>query len=195
MKIPALALLLFIVILTMMSTAAYSQHQLLLIKRNSQRRFVINENDRVVFVLRGNLRGRIGLLNHIDEQALTIDNTTIPISDFSAIGHRRKGQGFFRFVCSFFAGSLIGAAISNGNDSGIPACNGCQTTTTGTNPVPFYLGVAAVLIVLDVNTYSTDTFSVSGPGKLCTLLNSQSTAFIANSSPSSHFRTLQNRKM
>ncbi|MBL7840594.1 MAG: hypothetical protein JNJ75_10670 [Cyclobacteriaceae bacterium] len=140
-----------LVLLAILCSDIYAQRVLQLTKVSNGKKIILKEGYRVVYILQGNTSRNKGVIDKINESSVTIGGYDFLLSEFKAIGRKRKGSGFWS-ASSATLGTMfiVGAIQASQAEDPCPDCSDEGSTGEGWTAVE--IGIGAALVGLSINT-------------------------------------------
>lgn len=139
-----------LVLLSILCSDIYAQRVLQLTKVSNGKKIILKEGYRVVYVLEGNTSRNRGVIDKINESSVNIGGYDFLLSEFKAIGRKRKGSGFWSTSSAALGTMFIIGAIQATEDDPCADCTDAGSTGEGWTAAE--IGIGAVLLGLSINT-------------------------------------------
>lgn len=107
----------------------FAQKKIKLTNTKTNKELVLEEGSRVVYTLKNKRGGKIGILNRIQEDSITVGDRTVGLQELSGLGKKKKGSGLGIILMAGFGGSMVGTALAPDPDP-CPKCHNVSTTET-----------------------------------------------------------------
>ncbi|MDN5217232.1 hypothetical protein QQ020_34485 [Fulvivirgaceae bacterium BMA12] len=118
--------LFFIPLLLILTTVAgQAQKKIRLTNQETGKEFFLTEGMRISYLLKDKSKSRIGILDKIDSDTITVNNELVAIVTLKSIGQKKKGSGFGSFILGGFGSAIFFSAFTREEDP----CPNCQTVS------------------------------------------------------------------